>query len=1018
MGTPESTRRNVGPASPGVAAGVAPRRVFLGWDGSSLARAARWLLEQHHDAMGGVVVALPGARAGRRLEELLVAGAGPAFHPPAIVTAGHLTDRLLLPALPRAGRMARTLLWTEVLRRASPAALAPVVRQPPASADLPGWVALAETLRELHGELAADDLDFEDAAQSVAEHPGGREAERWRSLAGLQRDYLARVAAQGLADPHDARRRALAQDGLAPGWRELHVVLVGVVELNGLLARLVDRVGERVTALVFAPETRAADFDARGGVLPERWREADVPLPLARWSVVDKPADQAERVVSILAGWGGRFAVDEIAIGVPDADVAPYVERRLAESGAASRQGSGRRLADTAPCRLLAAVSDFLAGRGSSAFAALVRHPDVHALLLRGASSQDPDPLALLDDYQAEHLPERIGEPWLDGRTPTAPLRRAHRVVLDALGDLAAPAARPLPQWAPPVRAFLQAVCGGAPLDRDADETHDRLAAFEALAELLAEIESLPTGLAAGSPATAADALALLLRAAAGRAVPPSGRQPAIELLGWLELPLDDAPGLVITGFNDGRLPDSVRAGAFLPQGLRRRLRMTDDERRVARDVYALSLALHSRPETHLITARRSVRDDPLLPSRFAFHVPAAQAVERVRHWLPPEDGSRAPGGRGPPAAPPARPPGPRAPARALPRVPIATPTALSVTAFRQYLRSPYLFYLQNVLGLQGVDDGARELDPLAFGLLAHAVLEAFGRDAVRDATDAAAIEAFLDRALDRELAARYGREPLPAVRLQAEQLRRRLQNFARWQAGHRRDGWRIAHVEWRPEQDVVLDVDGQPIGLHGKIDRIDVHESTGQWAILDYKTSEQRKARDRLPRATHGPRPDGRWEDLQLPLYAVVAGALGASLRGAQGEPLLGYVALPQEADAAGLLEADWTAGELLEALEAARDVVRRIRHGEFFDLGDFPRRDPLLGAITGRGLLSALADEDGEQGDGDGDGSGDGDGDGSGNGNGNGHGNGDGDGPGHGGGDGAGGDAGGGGLGSGRGT
>jgi hypothetical protein len=46
--------------------------------------------------------------------------------------------------------------------------------------------------------------------------------------------------------------------------------------------------------------------------------------------------------------------------------------------------------------------------------------------------------------------------------------------------------------------------------------------------------------------------------------------------------------------------------------------------------------------------------------------------------------------------------------------------------------------------------------------------------------------------------------------------------------------------------------------------------------------------------------------------------------------------------------------------ALEAARDVVRRIRRGEFFADEGFASRDEILSAIAGVGILTEDEDED----------------------------------------------------------
>ena len=169
-------------------------------------------------------------------------------------------------------------------------------------------------------------------------------------------------------------------------------------------------------------------------------------------------------------------------------------------------------------------------------------------------------------------------------------------------------------------------------------------------------------------------------------------------------------------------------------------------------------------------------------------------------------------------------------------------------------------------------------------------------------------------------------------------------------------------------------------MGLRGRIDRIDVQPATGRWAVLDYKTSDA-EAQDQDPESRHRRR-DGRWTDLQLPLYRLLVQPL-ADAEGWVQPPQLGYVVLPRDPLETDALLAGWDQAALDEAWAQARRVVRDVRAGRFAELGDFPDHDPIFAWIAGRGLLAAdLAGDasdgsdgsdggdggDGEGGDGDG--------------------------------------------------
>jgi hypothetical protein len=250
------------------------------------------------------------------------------------------------------------------------------------------------------------------------------------------------------------------------------------------------------------------------------------------------------------------------------------------------------------------------------------------------------------------------------------------------------------------------------------------------------------------------------------------------------------------------------------------------------------------------------------------------------------------------------------------------------VTEFRDYLACPYRYYLRHCLNLAALEDRAEELDGRAFGSLAHEVLGQFGRGPAAGSTDAETIARSLDEGLARVLKKLYGGKPRSSVRIQAEQLCARLDRFARWQAAWAEQGWRIEHVEQGPPvEQATLDVDGRPIGLRGRIDRIDVNEATGERIVLDYKTS------DRVEPPERSHRKKSAWVDLQLPLYRHLARGLGI-----EGPVALGYIALPKDVERIGLLEAAWTEAELRDADETARQVVRDIRGGRFWPPADTP--------------------------------------------------------------------------------
>ncbi|MDR1270337.1 MAG: PD-(D/E)XK nuclease family protein, partial [Planctomycetaceae bacterium] len=449
-----------------------------------------------------------------------------------------------------------------------------------------------------------------------------------------------------------------------------------------------------------------------------------------------------------------------------------------------------------------------------------------------------------------------------------------------------------------------------------------------------------------------AETLRLILLQIESDNIPPHENHDAVELIGWLDMAMDDAPIAIVTGMNDGFVPSFLTSDLFLPDKIRRELGIEDNRRRFARDAYALSVILetrrsmkhHSVKAVQLIGGRRSTEGDPILPSRLFFAAENETITRRVQKYfgqIPQEPemfftGKIKPGQT-------------EKSTFNIPEAePLETLQSMRVTEFSDYLRCPYRYYLKHRLRLDNLDDTDEELDAPAFGTLIHEVLRQFGQSRIKNSTSAETITSFLDTVLKNYITQKYGKQPRPVIAIQMERALKRLEAFAVWQATWAAAGHSIIETEFVFRNDsVFLDIDGQKISLHGRIDRIDREEQTGRLIVLDYKTSDSAAEPEKTHRKKNA---DGNlaWIDFQLPLYHYILRQSGYS-----EEIALGYILLPRDVTKTDAKLAAWTSADIQEAVTQAEDIARHILNNDFKIADSPPLYSEAFAAICLDGLI-----------------------------------------------------------------
>ena len=920
-----------------------------------LLAASQWLLEHAcHIAPGDlsdVTVVVPGRRAGNRLLEVLLdltASRSLVLVPPRTATLGTLPEMLYTPVQPLADDAIETLAWAAALTAASPRDLALVAPGVGSHQGKPLQGPLIDAARSfvaVHRELASVGLGFDAfAEQADTLMPGFGDHARWEAMARLERTYLDGLAAEGFWDRQTARRVAIERNEVAFDSR---IVLLATVDIDPLQRQLLQQVTGSIDALMAVPpEFSAADvdacFDAFGCIVPDAWQDRHIPIPLNTIALVNDTDGQAAAIIDWLQRFAGRYSADQITIAVPDDQVAPAIEQHLSAAGITGRYGAGRTVRRSNPWQMLSAVFGWLSRSDFQSLATLLRSADVLRLVTRQTGIAMP--IALADAVAARHLPLTIDREHL-ARAADRPSDTQENIefirVLDAIDSWLAPLRKvsssgdhtaPARLWTDAVRATVATALDGVLLDRDAP--HDRVTArsLKTLGETLSDMATIPTPLAIGSTA-----LSQLLMTTWGKEpVPPVPIAESIDIVGWLEVALDDAPLLAITSAVEGSLPTSTATDPLLPDPLRKALSLEDTGRIAARDAWILSVAASCRENLLVIVPQHKADATPAIPSRLLFRREPDEIVMASRRFfaaVEPEVAAMAP---------------PVIASRLIVPQPWASPaTTMRVTEFKDYLACPYRYWLRHRLRLAASTDCALELGPADFGTLIHECLDRFAKqEDLTACTDTTLLATKLSDILDAFVRFRYGRNAAAAVAVQTELARRRLHAFAAVQAQRATEGWRVVITEHHVKG-ATLDVDGEPLALSARIDRIDHHPKSDRWQVLDYKTS----AKAKTPDKTHRKRDE--WIDLQLPLYrhllAEVPGFPCAKSAGSCLENVeVGYFNVPARVEEIGIRVATWTEGDYADADAAARWVVRQVRRGIFWPPSDgasksFPEFDAI---------------------------------------------------------------------------
>ena len=870
--------------------------------------------------MDGLLVWLPSSRACRHVLSELFSGPADeteAFHPPRLTTPAQFEESIL-GGDGVASEAQELLVWKTVLQDASPGHLHPVFPALPQHRSNEWAYTLAEHLLRVHRRLASENMDF--ASVSRQGLPG--EAERWRALAELEKSYRARLAALGVGESGSRMGERLS--GLLATWQPARVLVAGVMNLSRRQVELLERLaGHGITVEIFlpVPEECADEFDEWGRPIEARWRGREVPQALVSGKILRSgdPREIASSILQLAEQY--HLGVDALVVGSPDAEVGRYIVERSRLTDTSFYTPEGSPLAETSWGRLLKRLRMIRGGASFSDLLELLSHSLFRQWLVGEGVDTCACEKALLCLMRERliHHTSQLSDTALKPLSEAGIVRDLMSSVLNLTGRGAQSGS--FPEW---IWAALQAVAARV------DLLPEEIAILGSMEEILQDLHSCLEGV----NVTDEDGWALLDHLLRKNHHYPERAPDERPVSGWLELPWERAPHLVIAGLPDSKVPGPNVSDTFLSPSLCRHLGIRGMEQEEAFHACRLRLILESRRDwgrLDILLPDRGLDDDPEMPSRHLFPASDDDILDRMEMLMAEQPASEA-----------------TVAAEFGTTLVLPEPPAverLRVTDFSAYLRCPLHYLFERRYGWSVPRELPVELEPMGFGTLAHLVLEQLngteeGSGLIREPDIVAFLQDMLTGIIQRE----YGQQLSVPVQIQASGMRERLAAAARIISLERESGWRPVQTEWKFAGSIDFQIGGIPVS--GMIDLVERNELTGLYRVVDYKTSdspvEAEKAHLSSPNARSGdplfPECDftendkpRRWKDLQLMIYQMaVAQAMDT-------EPVLAYFNLAKAVSQIAISPWQPTTVQVRAARLCAEAVVHRILENRF-PLGSGP--------------------------------------------------------------------------------
>lgn len=997
---------------------------FTGWHRSFLSSLVEDLITQGLNSgktldLSDSTIVLPGARAGRRLLELLTSACQEAsirFSPPRFLTPSQFLDWLAGEALlaptptPLTEDLKPTLAsdadilvaWHSVLSELSPEIRSILIAKELDSSLL--W-SDAAAFANLQRELSGGGYSFRDVSECLADSLSPSVGQQWSLLADLEQLVQSQLESLNLTTNLKVLKNLASSAQVTVNRR---CIIAAVVDAQPIFFSILSKISPSPEIYCFASSQHSELFDDLGKLRIDSWSKVSLPIIDSQINSLATPRLEAQSVAVELHARYRKLATDnpeqhqinlasDYTICAADQAFMPLLSTELQRWRISAHFNPGWTLADSPILNLISTISEYLRDQTFISLSHLVRQTEFSRYL----TNVEPYPgfkydlfLLSLDTYISDVIPLSTNVKITDLQIESVIV-----TINDLLGELSSLINGTVAEWCLKIELVIKKLFGQSeiqiniPTQRTVAETY--ISFFELLRGLY------NSQFATKQKINFSEFCALLRYAAKSIPFTPYlEEQDSIEIVGWLDILLDDAPNALVTALHEGAIPEMMTSNELLPNSIKRQLGLPSNESRLARDIYIALASLNSKKSLTFSFHRQSLDHAPLQPSALLLRPQDSSLINlssdglinksesyplwaRVRKLLDlPSLGSTAstfsPSSSSPFSSPFSSSSSlpdesmkleilkpivadNQVKSKVLPAFvrPVAIPTPikdapdkLSPSAITAYLQCPYRFYLSYVLNLKEQSDLNTEIPSHIIGTLIHKVLEGLPKEGRFN------LEFMTKEILNSWYSAidqHFGQSTRNIISLLKAEGAKRLQRVIIWLYQRRLEGW----VRYGAEHKLSLGPSPETHGfiINGRVDALEYNPKTNEALIIDYKL------RERSENPTSALRNDGQWNSLTLPIYYHLTQKALSETYPDLASLKVAYLNLGPEQEYE-LKIAKWSEEDLEAAWKLTLEILGKIRAKEFWppseDQISFDPFQKIVGDLTSKQSEQTLSTEE----------------------------------------------------------